>query len=612
MLTPSSNRTTARLLVAVCTVCGFFSGPQRALATPASAAAPDPGAVIAELRRTLDGPLRTEGARLPGIDERMQAASVMGISVAVFKDGRLHWAQGFGEARAGVPVTAQTRFQAASVSKPVAALAALALARERGLRIDDDLRPQLKSWQPPADEPGSAPRYTLRRLLSHTAGLSQSGFSGYQVGAALPTTAQVLDGLAPSISRAVRPLQAAGKSVVYSGGGTTVVQQWVEDNSAASFATTLEQRVLQPLGMSSSHFGAPSDAQDLRYAVSHQGRRPESGQWQVYPQLAAAGLWSTPTDLAKMLMGVQAALQTPSEGTDATRRTPVQSQVAREATTVVLDDVAAGFFLYGKVGPNRRFGHNGSNQGFVAKARSYMQRGDGYVLMSNSQEGWGLFDDIERTLARMYGWQELQGAVASRDQDLPPEAAALAGSYPRAVPAAPNAEPSTLRIRWHKQRLWIDSGPGSWQLLFRTTDGHFALADGTWPVELTPSGLKWPGSGTAVRQSTDTASAMPEVLLRGSFNAWSTSQVLEPIGNNEFKTAVNLPAGQHEFKLGSSDWSQVNLGARQTLGAAPADIELQWRGPNIRLELPEASTIEFTLYAPNSPEAPKLSTRRLR
>ncbi len=552
-----------------------------------------PEQAIAELRRTLDAPLRGTGQPAPaGLTARMQQVPLRGLSIAVFHQGKLHWAQGFGEARAGVPVTPETRFQAGSISKAVAALGVLALAESRGVGLDDDLRPMLKRWQPAIETPApDAPRYTLRRLLSHSAGLGQHGFPGYSRDGVLPTLAQILDGLPPANTGPVRPVQPAGQGFRYSGGGSTIVQLWVEDFGGESFATQMQQSVLQPLGLVNSQFEPPARADEARFAMSHQGREPQPGGARVYPERQAAGLWSTPTDIATALMAVQRAA--------AGQPSPVSAATARAVTTAQTAVTSLGFFIDGGKGPAQRFGHNGSNQGFESLATAFVNQGDGVVIMANGQNTWALMEALLRTLGRIYQWPGLAAPLALADQTLPPEAVRWVGTYePRQGPAQ--------QVRLHGAALWLTTGAGSWQRLWRTEAGAYATEFGQPLLRFTAQGVQAGDEAPLPRQALAPL-RWPAVYLRGSLNNWQPTQALQAIGPGRWRLALDLPGGRHEFKLGDADWQAVDLGGTSNAAISlGAWTRLRTRGGNLVLDIPSSGRYQLELEVSDSPRPPRL------
>lgn len=543
------------------------------LALPALAVSPE--AAIAELERGLDAPLRRAGQpALPGLSAQMRAMQLRGYSIAVIHEGTIHWARGFGEARAGVPVTPETRFQAGSISKPVGALTALRFAAQQGVGVDADLRSQLRSWSPP-DDPQAAARYTLRRLLSHSAGLGQHGFPGYPREGVLPSTAQILDGLPPANTGAVRAVQAPGEGFRYSGGGSTVVQQWLEDQSGKPYAQLAQQLVLQPLGMAHSQAHPPGD--DTGFAHSHQRGVAEPGGFRRYPEGIAAGLWSTPSDLARLLIAVQDAR--------AGRPSPIEAEVARSATARVLGPTSMGFFV-----EEKSFGHNGSNQGFESMASAALDGRNGFVLMANGNGSWQLMDGVARTLARVYGWKEREAPLALANQKAPAAWKRHEGDY------------GSWRVRWADNALWWAMGPGGWQRLWITGPEQFALDSG--------DRLRFEGSTLITPQgSLPRAEPAPPPAwtpyFRGSVNNWTATQALRRVGKGRWQIELALPAGKQEFKIGDPEWNTVNLGGGGQVAPGTWQV-LSARGGNLLLDLPTAGRYRVELELDDSPRPARL------
>ncbi|MGA3205869.1 MAG: serine hydrolase domain-containing protein, partial [Bryobacteraceae bacterium] len=134
------------------------------------------------------------------IAERLKFYHVPGVSVALINGGKVEWARGYGltSADGGKPVTAETLFQAASISKHVAAMVALHLVDAGKLSLDEDVNLKLRSWKVPDSEFTKTEKVTLRRLLNHSAGLTVHGFPGYEAGTPVPTLVEVLDGKKPA------------------------------------------------------------------------------------------------------------------------------------------------------------------------------------------------------------------------------------------------------------------------------------------------------------------------------------------------------------------------------------------------------------------------------
>ena len=324
---------------------------------------------------------------------RMAHWRVRGVSVAVIDDCRVVDARGFGEATAaGVPVTPATLFQAASISKPVTAVAALRLAETGGVSLDADVRGVLRQWT----LPGTA-WVTLRGLLGHAAGVGGHGFPGYARGAALPTLAQLLDGAAPANTPPIRVETPAG-AWRYSGGGYEIAQAVLEDASGEPFAALAERLVLAPAGMRDSAFDQPlAPDRDGRAATGFDARgRPLPGGWRVHPELAAAGLWTTPADLARFAIGVAASMRG--------ERGLLSPERARAMLARGSGDWGLGVAL-GPAGGTRRFGHAGANAGFTSEFVLYPDACRGAVVMTNADRGQPLIAEVLRAISDAYAWR---------------------------------------------------------------------------------------------------------------------------------------------------------------------------------------------------------------
>ena len=237
------------------------------------------------------------------IADRMKFYKVPGLSVAVIKDFHLEWAKGYGvkDLETNEPVTTDTIFQAGSISKSVNAMVAMKEVEQGKLSLDQNINDKLTSWKLPDNEFTAKKKVTLKNLLSHTAGTTVHGFPGYGVDEKLPTLQQVLDGEKPANTAAVRVDFEPGSKFRYSGGGTTIAQLTIMDVEKRPYPDIARETVLEPLNMTNSTYSQPLPADWRKKAATgyrSDGREVE-GKIHVYPEMAAAGLWTTPTDLAK-------------------------------------------------------------------------------------------------------------------------------------------------------------------------------------------------------------------------------------------------------------------------------------------------------------------------
>jgi CubicO group peptidase (beta-lactamase class C family) len=342
------------------------------------------------------------GAAPATIAERMRHYNVPGVSVAVIDGGEIAWARGYGVAEAGSadPVTPDTLFQAASISKPIAAMAALHMARYGHFGLDEDVNGKLKSWKIPENEFTRRKPVTIRGILTHSAGLTVHGFRGYAAGEAVPTLIEVLDGSGPANSDPIRVGIEPGTKSRYSGGGYTVLQQLMIDSFGKPFPGLMSTIVLRQAGMNNSTYEQPlPEARRSQAATGH--RRDGAvvaGKWHTYPEMAAAGLWTTPSDLARFAIALQRAWKGESDGI-------LTQELAVEMLTKQFDDAGLGVVLVGG-GETAFFAHGGANEGFRCFLAAGVANGQGAVIMTNSDTGSALAQEILRAIAVEYNWPQ--------------------------------------------------------------------------------------------------------------------------------------------------------------------------------------------------------------
>lgn len=326
------------------------------------------------------------------IEELLEERAVPALALAVVDDFELVLTTGSEGADNAL-------FQAGSVSKPVAALVALLLVEQGLLELDRDVNHRLARWRVPGDRV-----VTLRDLLGHTAGLGVEFFPGYPREVARPSLEQVLDGKPPANTPPVRVEHRQG-AFRYSGGGYALLQLLLEDVTGTPFAELAATAVLGPLGMVSSTFEEPLPS-DLH-------ARAASGGWYVYPEAAAAGLWTTAADLARFELGLQWALAERSGVMGATAaRLMVEPRVElspedkgaelRELGIEPPDRFGLGLFLTGS-GDSARFSHLGGTAGFFCFLVGSLVDGTGAVVMAAGDPHPVLFEAL-LAIADERGW----------------------------------------------------------------------------------------------------------------------------------------------------------------------------------------------------------------
>ena len=346
------------------------------------------------------------------MERALKQFNVPGVSVVVIQDFNVALAVAYGVAdvETGTPVTTSTMFQAASISKPVAAMASLKAVQEGRFALDQDINTILKSWKLPEGELTRSTPVTPRMLMSHTSGMGDGfGFPGYAPSAPLPTVPQILDGVSPSNLRAVRLERLPFSGFEYSGGGVTMQQLVLADAVGKPFAQIAREWVLDPLGMSNSTFEQPLPAsRQAQAARAHNRTGARMGDpWHVYPEQAAAGLWTTPTDLARFAIEVQLAVLGRSNRV-------LSPALAHEMITPVgVGPYAVGFGI-SKQGEGWYFGHGGSNWGFQCDLIAHRAKGYGAVIMTNGDAGGALLQQVRRMIQREYKWDALDQPIPRR------------------------------------------------------------------------------------------------------------------------------------------------------------------------------------------------------
>jgi CubicO group peptidase (beta-lactamase class C family) len=389
-----------------------------------SSAVPPSDARIDAVENGLRPPVLVEGDHTWSLAERMKYYGVNGVSIAVIRDSKIEWAKGYGlaDVEANQAVTPATLFQAGSISKPVSAMGALVLVEDGKLKLDADINTYLKSWKVPGNEHTAKTPVTLEELLSHTAGLTVHGFPGYAAGASLPTVPQVLDGASPANTAPVRVDLDPGTQYRYSGGGYTIAQVAMTDVTGQAFPALMQRLVLGPLAMKESTFDQPLPASLVSSAAAgyYADGKPVQGKRHVYPEMAAAGLWTTPSDLARFAIGIQKML--------AGGRGPVSKTMAENMVKPRREDYALGLGIRDE-GETKYFEHGGSDEGFQAQLTASESRGYGAVIMTNSDKGYLLMPEILRSIAAAYYWEGYQIEAIPLAKLSPEELAIYAGKY---------------------------------------------------------------------------------------------------------------------------------------------------------------------------------------
>ena len=340
----------------------------------------------------------TESIETHTITERMEYYKIPGLSIAVVIDGKFRWAKGYGIANSetGTKVNENTLFQAASISKPISALATLKLVEEGKLNLDSNINNYLTSWK--LDENGLTDEKvpSLRLILSHNGGISVHGFAGYKQNEKMPSLDQVLNGEGNSSKIMVNNIP--GEHAIYSGGGYTVIQKLIEDQTGDSFEGYMKKNVLDPLTMTNSRFSNPLPKELHKKASAAYDKDGQiiEGHWHNYPELAAAGLWTTPSDLTNYLIEIMEIYHGKKDGL-----------LSMKMVEDMLSLQGGG---YHGLGPELtdsdgtlEFGHLGKNAGFTNDMLGGADSKNAIIIMTNADNGGSIMSEIQRSVCSFYG-----------------------------------------------------------------------------------------------------------------------------------------------------------------------------------------------------------------
>lgn len=360
------------------------------------------------------------------IFERMEYYKVPGVSIAVINDGSIEWIKGYGELRrgSGKKVNTESLFQSASIGKALTAMAALAFVEQGKIELEEDVNRYLKSWKVPENEFTAKAKVTLGQLLSHSGGTTVHGFGGYAIGDKIPNLLQILDGLEPANTGPVRVDVTPGTVWRYSGGGYLVVQQIMEDITGKKFPQIMEESVLGPAGMKNSLY-LPELSDKLLDNVALAYRSDGNivpGKYHIYPELGAgAGLWTTPSDLARFAIEIQKSFLGESNKV-------LSGKMVQEMLTRRIGPSGLGLMVKGE-GESLLFFHSGGNVGYRTFLCAYAETGKGAAIMTNSDVGMMLYQEILRAIARVYGWPDFAPEEKVVAEVNPGTLDSLAGRY---------------------------------------------------------------------------------------------------------------------------------------------------------------------------------------
>ena len=347
------------------------------------------------------------------IADRMKYHKIPGASIAVIKDFKIDWAKSYGLADTTLkkPASNQTVYSAGSVSKLLMAFAAMRMVEQGKINLDSPINNYLKSWKLAENDFTKNKPVTLRMLLSHTGGTSQSAYFGFTPDKKpLPTIVEIVSGASISEARPVVVNSEPGKEFRYSGGGSMVAQLALMDITGKDFNSIISEQIFEPLGLKQATFQQPLPASFANNAASAYSEASWfKGMPYVYPQQAAAGLYSNATNLATFIIEMQKAYAGNSKLMKKSTVEQMLIPVAKISEGSYLEQIGLGAFLLERTGntntKGKYFEHQGVNAGFVTYAMGSVEDGNGIVIMMNSGDDFNGFGmELRRAVAQVYGW----------------------------------------------------------------------------------------------------------------------------------------------------------------------------------------------------------------
>ena len=478
------------------------------------------------------------------IVERMKEYNLPGVSIAVIHDFKIDWAKGYGVMDVGTneSVTTMTRFQAASISKPVASMAALRKVQDGKISFEENINNKLRSWKLPDNEFTEEKKVSLKHLVNHSGGITVHGFRGYAIDEEVPSLTQVLDGAGPANSAPIRVDKAPETSFRYSGGGFTVMQQALVDIEGKSFPEIMRETLLKPLRMENSSYQQPLPDPLLKFAAAGHRSSGElvSGKRHTYPEMAAAGLWTTPTDLAKLAIELQLSWKGRSN------KVLSQEMTDQMLTSFVDENWGLGIYL-DKKETTTYFGHGGANEGFRCQLVANKEHGYGAVVMTNSDNGGRLAAEVLRSIAREYDWQ-----------DYLPEPYQIVEVNPSVFDQYEGRylidEDNILTVVKEGKRLFAGDLQQAKAELFAVADNRFIRKDRDFVFEFARS------ENDKTAEVTVTINGRPNKLARVEENLQVPSEIAMA---GDFKAAV---AAYEQFKVKDPESTPASEGRLNRLG----------------------------------------------
>lgn len=321
------------------------------------------------------------------VNKMMKKYKVPGVSVGIIKSGKLDttFCYGLLQEQTKFGINPNTLFSVGSISKFVNALLVLKLVKDEKLDLDTDINKYLKDWKVETNDFTKKSPVTLRHILSHTAGFSVHGFGNYYPNEKLPNTLQILNGDKPAKNDKVKLIHPVGAEYDYSGGGITVSQKIIEDVTGMSYEKVAQDLLFKPLKLIRTSFENPLPSSFGNIAKAHDKNGSLTSLprgYQAMPEKAAAGLWTTPSDLAKLLELI--IFDSEFISTNFRKDMITRAENSEFGLGPYVDD------LDGK----KVVVHNGVNDSYGAKFNLYWDEKAGYIIFANGTNGYEMIREL--------------------------------------------------------------------------------------------------------------------------------------------------------------------------------------------------------------------------
>lgn len=411
------------------------------------------------------------------LDKLLKEHKLPGVSLAVIDNFKVVLRATSGEKRfgSGELIDHDTAFSTASISKPITALLVAMLEEQGKLSFDDSVAKYLKRWTLNTNDFPEPDAITFRRLLSHTAGTTQGGFADYYDGDDVPTAIDSLNGAkVPRYDKPISLKFEPGTNWDYSGGGYVIVQIALEDLTGKPLPELAESMLFEPLGMTRTTMYQPNHKAFLSNVarVHHNDLTVIGAGLPICPQIAPSGMWSTPSDMATLIIEMQKAL--------AGKPTNVISQDVAKATTQIQTLHTTGGWGLGWMRVEAKgnidwFSHGGSNTGTGGHIMGTMEGGRGIAIFGNggNPSRIPVIETLTADVLSQLSWEET--ITPADNQQAPKARHAMVGTYDLIFDQKLSIEEQNGKLIYNgRLMLWSDKTQGE---LVHVGNGKYA-ADG--------------------------------------------------------------------------------------------------------------------------------------